>query len=56
MGFCVRSILGVQFRQWANRNLTEYLRKGLVIDYGRLKKTDGCPDYFDELLDRIRDI
>ena len=32
VGFRVRSIRGVQFRQWANRNLAEYLRKGFVID------------------------
>lgn len=56
IGFRVRSIRGVQFRQWANRNLTEYLRKGFVIDDERLKNPDGRPDYFDELLDRIRDI
>lgn len=47
---------GVQFRQWANRNLTEYLRKGFVIDDERLKNPDGRPDYFDELLARIRNI
>lgn len=56
IGFRVRSIRGVQFRQWANRNLAEYLRKGFVIDDERLKNPDGRPDYFDELLDRIRDI
>lgn len=56
IGFRVRSIRGVQFRQWANRNLSEYLRKGFVIDDERLKNPDGRPDYFDELLNRIRDI
>lgn len=56
IGFRVRSVRGVQFRQWANRNLTEYLRKGFVIDDERLKDPDGRPDYFDELLDRIRSI
>lgn len=56
VGFRVRSIRGVQFRQWANRNLAEYLRKGFIIDDERLKNPDGRPDYFDELLDRIRDI
>lgn len=56
VGFRVRSIRGVQFRQWANRNLTEYLRKGFIIDDERLKNPDGRPDYFDELLARIRDI
>ncbi len=56
VGFRVRSIRGVQFRQWANRNLSEYLRKGFIIDDERLKNPDGRPDYFDELLARIRDI
>lgn len=56
VGFRVRSIRGTQFRQWANRNLSEYLRKGFVMDDERLKNPDGRPDYFDELLSRIRDI
>ena len=56
VGFRVRSIRGVQFRQWPNRNLAEYLRKGFVIDDERLKNPDGRPDHFDELLARIRDI
>ena len=56
VGFRVRSVRGIQFRQWANRHLTEYLRKGFVIDDERLKNPDGRPDYFDELLARIRDI
>jgi len=56
VGFRVRSVRGTQFRQWANRNLSEYLRKGFVMDDERLKNPDGRPDYFDELLSRIRDI
>lgn len=56
VGFRVRSIRGVQFRQWANRNLSEFLRKGFVMDDERLKNPDGRPDHFDELLARIRDI
>ncbi len=56
VGFRVRSVRGVQFRQWAMRNLSEYLRKGFIIDDERLKNPDGRPDYFDELLARIRDI
>lgn len=56
IGFRVRSIRGTQFRQWANRNLKEYLVKGFVMDDERLKNPDGRPDYFDELLSRIRDI
>ncbi len=56
IGFRVRSKRGTQFRQWANRNLKEYMIKGFVMDDERLKNPDGRPDYFDELLARIRDI
>ena len=56
IGFRVRSKRGTQFRQWANRNLKEYMIKGFLIDDDRLKNPDGRPDYFDELLARIRDI
>lgn len=56
IGFRVRSIRGTQFRQWAGRNLAEYLQKGFIMDDERLKNPDGRPDYFDELLARIRDI
>ena len=56
IGFKVRSVRGTQFRKWANQNLTEFLQKGFVIDDERLKNPDGRPDYFDELLERIRDI
>lgn len=56
IGFRVRSIRGTQFRMWANRNLKEYMIKGFVMDDERLKNPDGRPDYFDELLSRIRDI
>ena len=56
IGFRVRSKRGTQFRQWANRNLKEYMIKGFAMDDERLKNTDGCPDYYDELLERIRDI
>lgn len=56
IGFRVRSKRGTQFRIWANRNLREYMVKGFVIDDERLKNPDGRPDYFDELLERIRDI
>ena len=56
IGYRIRSIRGVQFRQWATRHLSEYLVKGFVMDDGRLKNPDGRPDYFDELLQRIRDI
>ena len=58
VGFRVRSQRGTQFRQWANERLSEYLVKGFAIDDQRLKEpvTSGLPDYFDELLERIRDI
>ena len=56
IGFRVRSKRGTQFRMWANQNLTEFLHKGFVMDDDRLKNPDGRPDYFDELLERIRDI
>lgn len=56
IGFRVRSKRGTQFRIWANTTLKEYMVKGFVMDDLRLKNPDGRPDYFDELLDRIRDI
>ena len=56
IGFRVRSKRGTQFRIWANKNLSEYMVKGFVMDDERLKNPDGRPDYFDELLERIRDI
>ncbi len=56
IGFRVRSKRGTQFRIWANRNLKAYMVKGFIMDDERLKTPDGRPDYFDELLARIRDI
>ncbi|TYB73027.1 virulence RhuM family protein [Bizionia saleffrena] len=56
IGYRVRSKRGVQFRQWATRNLASYMRKGFIMDDERLKNPDGRADYFDELLERIRDI
>ena len=56
VGFRVRSVRGIQFRQWANQHLRDFLQKGFIIDDERLKNPDGRPDYFDELLARIRDI
>lgn len=56
VGFRVRSPRGTQFRQWANNTLKEYLLKGFILDKDRLKNPDGRPDYFDELLEQIRDI
>jgi hypothetical protein len=55
VGFRVRSPRGTQFRRWATTALEEYLVKGFVINDERLKEPGGW-DYFDELLERIRDI
>lgn len=58
IGYRVRSPRGTQFRQWATTRLTELLRKGFTLDDERLKNppAPGSPDYFSELLARIRDI
>jgi hypothetical protein len=56
IGFRVRSKRGTQFRIWANQNLKEYMIKGFLMDDERLKNPDGRPDYFDELLARIRKV
>jgi len=54
VGYRVRSPRGVQFRRWANGVLREYLVKGFAMNDARMKAPDW--DYFDELLERIRDI
>jgi len=54
IGYRVRSPRGAQFRRWASTILRDYLVKGFVMDDARLKQPDF--DYFDELLERIRDI
>lgn len=58
VGYRVRSSRGTQFRQWSTARLTEYLVKGFTMDDERLKNPPGpgAADYFDELLERIRDI
>ena len=60
VGYRVRSIRGIQFRKWATERLQEYLVKGFTMDDERLKNPPSpehsMPDYFAELLDRIRDI
>ena len=58
VGFRVRSHRGTQFRQWAIGRLNEYLVKGFTMDDERLKNPPGKgqKDYFDEQLERIRDI
>lgn len=60
VGYRVRSARGTQFRRWATERLREYLVKGFTMDDERLKNppvgASAAPDYFDELLGRIRDI
>ena len=58
IGYRVRSHRGTQFRQWATARLSEYLVKGFAMDDERLKNPPGKgqKDYFDELLERLRDI
>ncbi|NMB18432.1 MAG: virulence RhuM family protein [Erysipelothrix sp.] len=57
IGYRVRSHRGTQFRQWATERLNEYLVKGFTMDDDRLKDMHNFgKDYFDELLERIRDI
>lgn len=57
VGYRVRSNVGIHFRRWASGILTEYMKKGFVLNDERLRnpKEFGA-DYFDELLERIRDI
>jgi hypothetical protein len=55
IGYRVRSHRGTQFRQWATAHLREFLVKGFVMDDARLKEPAGW-DYFDELLERLREI
>ena len=60
VGYRVNSTRGTQFRRWATETLQDYLVKGFVMDDERLKNPpvghSTIPDYFDELLERIRDI
>jgi hypothetical protein len=57
VGYRVRSHRGTQFRRWATERLSEYLVKGFTMDDVRLKQGVNIgSDYFDELLERIRDI
>lgn len=57
VGYRVRSHRGTQFRQWATERLNEYMVKGFTMDDDRLKEMRNIgADYFDELLERIRDI
>lgn len=57
IGYRVRSHIGAQFRNWATLVLTEYMKKGFVLNDDRLKNPKPFgDDYFEELLERIRDI
>ena len=55
VGYRVKSLRGTQFRIWAMNILKEYMQKGFALDDDRLKRLGGG-NYFDELLERIRDI
>jgi len=56
IGYRVKSPVATRFRQWATARLREYLVKGFTLDDERLKSASGVVDYFDELLERIREI
>lgn len=57
VGYRVNSINATQFRIWATKTLREFLIKGFVLDDERLKQGKSFGrDYFDELLERIREI
>lgn len=60
VGYRVKSLVATRFRIWATQRLKEYIVKGFVMDDERLKNPpvagSGVPDYFDEMLERIRDI
>ena len=57
VGYRVRSNVGIHFRRWASGVLTEYMKKGFVLNDERLRNPrEFGADYFDELLERIRDI
>ena len=58
VGYRVKSIQGVRFRQWATKRLQEYIIKGFTMDDERLKNPEQVfgKDYFREQLERIRDI
>jgi hypothetical protein len=56
VGYRVNSLRGTQFRIWATQRLREYIIKGFVLDDERLKQGSNKARYFEELLQRIRDI
>ena len=56
VGYRIKSKVATQFRIWATKHLSEFIRKGFVLDDERLKNPDQPFDYFDELLERIQAI
>ena len=60
VGYRVKSVIATRFRIWATQRLKEYIVKGFTMDDERLKnppvKGSAVPDYFDEMLERIRDV
>ena len=56
VGYRVKSPQGTQFRIWATKRIQEYIVKGFTMDDERLKQEGARSRYFDELLQRIRDI
>lgn len=58
VGYRVKSLQGTRFRQWATKHLKEFIIKGFTMDDERLKEPKNVfgKDYFDEQLERIRDV
>lgn len=56
VGYRVKSLQGTRFRQWATKRIHEYIVKGFTMDDDRLKQEGARSRYFEELLQRIRDI
>jgi hypothetical protein len=56
VGYRVKSPRGTQFRIWATQRLREYIVKGFTLDDERLKQGGTRNEYYDELLQRIREI
>ncbi|MBC8183300.1 virulence RhuM family protein [candidate division KSB1 bacterium] len=56
IGYRVKSKQGTKFRQWATKRIHEYIVKGFTMDDDRLKQEGARSRYFEELLQRIRDI
>jgi hypothetical protein len=56
VGYRIKSQIATRFRQWATQRLREYIIKGFTLDDERLKQQGGRSRYFEELLQRVRDI